>query len=247
MLHNLKLTLFDFMKVKCLLVDDEPLAIQLLENHLSNLEGFEIVGTCNNAIRAAEILREIKVDLLFLDIRMPKMTGLDLLRMTKVVPPVIITTAYRAHAMEGYELDIVDYLLKPITFDRFFKAVEKYLRLYRILPVDKAATAPPISVVNIKTGGKYLRLSAEDIRYIESFRDQIVIHNKDGGLVSAKYKISEIEKELDGNIFLRIHRSYIVNIKAITAFNNYLVSVDTTELPVGASYRDFVFSILKNG
>lgn len=247
MLHNLKLTSFDFMKVKCLLVDDEPLAIQLLENHLSNLEGFEIVGTCNNAIRAAEILRETKVDLLFLDIRMPKMTGLDLLRMTKVVPPVIITTAYRAHAMEGYELDIVDYLLKPITFDRFFKAVEKYLRLYRVLPGDKAVKAPPIAVVNIKSGGKYLRLPAEEIRYIESFRDQIVIHNKEGEPLSAKYKISEIEKELDGNFFLRIHRSYIVNIKAITAFNNYSVNVDATELPVGASYRDFVFSILKNG
>ena len=116
------------MKTRCLIVDDEPLAIQLIEKHLSQLELFEVVATANNAIKALEILKSKEIDLLFCDIKMPMLTGLDLLKTLKNPPKSIITTAHREFALDGYELDIIDYLLKPITFERFFKAIEKYLR-----------------------------------------------------------------------------------------------------------------------
>ena len=115
-------------RIKCILVDDEPLAIKLVENHLKQLEIFEVVATCSNAIKALEVLRSQTIDLMFLDIKMPQLTGIDFLKTLKYPPAIIITTAYREFALEGYELDIVDYLLKPITFDRFFKAVDRYLR-----------------------------------------------------------------------------------------------------------------------
>src|SRR4051794_22686749 len=116
------------MKIRCLLVDDEPLAISLLQKHLQQLDFFEVAGTCGNALKAIEILNKQSIDLLFLDIKMPKISGFDLLKTMRNPPKTIITTAYREYALDGYDLDIVDYLLKPITFDRFFKAVERYLR-----------------------------------------------------------------------------------------------------------------------
>ncbi|RYF88592.1 MAG: response regulator, partial [Chitinophagaceae bacterium] len=117
------------MKVKCLLVDDEPLAIQLLQNHIAQLNTLEVVASCSNAIKAMEILRSTRVDLMFLDIKMPGLTGIDFLKGLKDPPSAIITTAYREYAIEGYELDLVDYLLKPITFERFFLAIDRYLRM----------------------------------------------------------------------------------------------------------------------
>src|SRR5882672_7712039 len=116
------------MKIRCLLVDDEPLAIALLQKHLQQLDFFEVAGTCNNAAKAIEILSTRQIDLLFLDIQMPKISGIALLKTLRHPPKTIITTAHREYALDGYDLDIVDYLLKPITFDRFFKAIERYLR-----------------------------------------------------------------------------------------------------------------------
>jgi len=231
------------MKVRCLLVDDEPLAIQLLQTHLEKLDLFEVVATSNNAIKALEILRAETIDLLFLDIKMPQLTGIDFLKTLKNPPAVIITTAYREYALDGYDLDIIDYLLKPITFDRFFKAIDRYLRTVKVQPALKTAPLTE-ECIYIKSGGKFHKLNVDDILYIESLKDYVVIHCAQQQ-VTTKYKISDMEQELKPFSFLRIHRSYIVNQKKITAFTMNDVEIGAREIPIGTNYKEYVFQTLK--
>lgn len=233
------------MKIRCLLVDDEPLAINLLQNHISKLDYFEIVGTCPNALKAAEVLRTTTVDLMFLDIKMPQITGIDFLKTLKNPPSIIFTTAYREYALESYELDIIDYLLKPITFDRFFKATDRYLRISG--PTNTKIITPPLeNFIYIRNGSKFHKINTDSVLFIESVKDYIVVHQKGGVKLTAKYKIGDIEMELQGKDFLRVHRSYIINLKNITAFTAYDVEIGTIEIPIGASYKEYVFKILKN-
>jgi DNA-binding LytR/AlgR family response regulator len=233
------------MKIKCLLVDDEPLAISLLQNHISKLDYLEVVGTCSNALKAAEILRTTAVDLMFLDIKMPQITGIDFLKTLRNPPAVIFTTAYREYALESYELDIVDYLLKPITFDRFFKAADRYLRISG--PVNNKIIAPlQEDFIYIKNASKFNKVNIDSILYIESVKDYIIVHQKEGIKLNAKYKISDIEIELQDKSFLRIHRSFIINLKNITAFTAYDVEIGSIEIPIGASYKEYVFKMLKS-
>lgn len=233
------------MKIKCLLVDDEPLAINLLQNHISKLDYLEVVDTCPNALKAAEILRTTTVDLLFLDIKMPQITGIDFLKALRNPPAVIFTTAYREYALESYELDIVDYLLKPITFDRFFKATDRYLRISG--PVKNKIIMPlQENFIYIKNGSKFNKVNIDSILYVESVKDYIIVHQKEGIKLNAKYKISDIEMELQDKSFLRIHRSFIINLKNITAFTAYDVEIGNLEIPIGASYKEYVFKMLKN-
>lgn len=231
------------MKVRCLLVDDEPLAIQLLQTHLEKLDLFEAVATCSNAIKALEVLRAETIDLLFLDIKMPQLTGIDFLRTLKNPPAVIITTAYREYAVDGYDLDIVDYLLKPITFDRFFKAIDRYLRTTKVQQPLKAVPKAD-ECIYIKAGGKFHKLNVDDILYLESLKDYIVIHCVNQQ-ITAKYKISDMEQELKPWSFLRIHRSYMVNQKKITAFTMNDVEIGVREIPIGTNYKEYVFQTLK--
>jgi len=229
----------DSMRIKCLLVDDEPLAIQLIQNHIAQLDGFDVVGTCSNAIQAMEVLRTTTIDLLFLDIKMPKITGLSFLRALQHPPAVIITTAYREYAVEGYELDVVDYLLKPITFERFFKAIDRFLRIKP--PVQQPATVlgNMEQVMHIRSKGKVHRIQIDEIIYVESIKDYIVIHFADKK-ITAKYKFGDFEKELAGKPFLRVHRSFIVNLHRITAFSANDIEIGGTEIPIGASYKEYV-------
>ncbi|RWU06457.1 LytR/AlgR family response regulator transcription factor [Pedobacter chitinilyticus] len=231
------------MKVRCLLVDDEPLAIQLLQTHLEKLDLFEVVATCSNAIKALEVLRAETIDLLFLDIKMPQLTGIDFLRTLKNPPAVIITTAYREYAVDGYDLDIVDYLLKPITFDRFFKAIDRYLRTTKVQQPLKAMPTTD-EAIYIKAGGKFHKLNVEDILYLESLKDYIVIHCVNQQ-ITAKYKISDMEEELKPFSFLRIHRSYLVNQKKITAFTMNDIEIGSREIPIGTNYKEYVFQTLR--
>jgi two-component system LytT family response regulator len=232
------------MKVRCLLVDDEPLAIQLVKNHLEQLELFEVVATCSNAIKALEVLRSKTIDLMFLDIKMPQLNGIDFLKTLKNPPAVIMTTAYREFALDGYDLDIVDYLLKPITFDRFFKAIDRYLRSVQtqvgVLPETGIA-----QFIYVKVGGKFHKLYADDILYIESLKDYVIIHCVDQK-INAKYKISDIEIELKPFDFIRIHRSFIVNPKKITAFTVNDIEIGPKEIPIGTNYKEYVFKMLKS-
>lgn len=237
------------MKIKCLITDDEPLAIALLQNHISQLSTLEVVGTCSNALQAAQELRTKQVDLLFLDIKMPQITGIEFLKTLRQPPAVIFTTAYREYALEGYELDVVDYLLKPITFERFFKAVERYYSRFspRETTAVTARPAPQEEYIFLKTGNKYNKILADDILYIESVKDYVVLHRADGSTFMAKYKIGDMEAEVRDKRFLRIHRSFIVNLSRVTAFTLQDVEVGRQELPIGNSYREFVFKVLKEG
>lgn len=245
------------MKTRCLIVDDEPLAIELLETHLRHLDQLEIVATSSNAIKALEIIQTQEIDLMFLDIQMPMLTGIDFLKSLKNPPKVIFTTAYRDYALEGYELDVVDYLLKPISFDRFFKAINKYFQL--TTQHEGGVSVVPAQAINTNTSKQeefkkhlYVRINKKhhkvilnDVTYIESIKDYIKIHMVDGDL-QVKEKISEFEHKLPQQQFLRIHRSFIVNLEKVTAFTSQDVEIGTTEIPIGISYKQGVLGVLEN-
>lgn len=231
------------MKVKCLIVDDEPLAIRLIEKHIAKIDALEVVATCNTALKAFEILNSQSIDLLFLDIKMPNITGIEFLKNLKNPPKTILTTAYRDYALEGYDLGVVDYLLKPITFERFFKAVDRFLSESSKSEV-KIKESIDNEFIVIKSGIKNYKIDVKDILYIESLKDYIKINTIDGKNITSKYKISDIEEELDGKYFLRIHRSFIINSTKITAFTNNEIEINGVEIPVGASYKDNVLLFL---
>lgn len=236
------------MKTKCLIVDDEPLAIQLLKAHVEQVSLLELTDTCDNALDAFEVLKTRPVDLLFLDIQMPMLTGVEFLKSLPNPPKVIFTTAYRDYAMEGYELNIVDYLLKPITFERFFKAINKYLELTRNtapLPQPSGLAVPkqdePHIYINVNK--KHHKVLFGDILYVESLKDYLKLHLKEGSLVT-KEKISEFMEKLPEG-FLRVHRSYIVNQRHITAFTATDIEIGRMEIPIGGNYKMEVMDRLK--
>jgi two-component system LytT family response regulator len=235
-------------KIRCLLVDDEPLAIALLRQHIAQVEMLEVAGECPNAVKALEVLRMREIDLLFLDIRMPSLDGLELLKMLRQPPKVIITTAYREYALDGYDLDIVDYLLKPITFDRFLKAIHRVLRLAEGSNGSPGYVIPAKSegpTLLIKSGYRNVRVGTDTILYMESVKDYMKIRTSSGD-VTTKYKISDMEADLGGGHFLRIHRSFIVNLKQVTAFTASHVEIGGVELPIGESYKELVLKVIRS-
>jgi DNA-binding LytR/AlgR family response regulator len=234
------------MKYKCLIVDDEPLAIRLIEKHISQIESLEVVATCNSAIKAFEIVNTQQIDLLFLDIKMPNLTGIDFLKSLKNPPKTIFTTAYRDFALESYDLETVDYLLKPITFERFLKAVDKFTRLStQTFPQVQKETIVSDYIV-VKSGSKHHKIVLNDIVYIESLKDYIQIHLHNDTTIVTKYTLSDIEKELATYNFLRVHRSFIINTTNITAFSTNEIDLNhSKEIPIGASYKDIVLVFLE--
>lgn len=235
------------MKTRCLLVDDEPLAIKLLESHIEKLDNLEIVGSCSNAMNAFEILRDKKVDLLFLDIQMPQITGIDFLKTLKNPPKVIITTAYRQYALEGYELDVVDYLLKPISFERFMKAVNKYYHYsskdIQVISHFSAMENDGINYLDVKENKKIIRINLKDIRFIEGLNEYVGINTGERRIVT-KTSLSRIEEKLPSDQFIRIHKSFIVPLLKIRSFSSTTVEVDNKELPIGRSYKNMVMKTL---
>ena len=236
------------MKTRCLIVDDEPLAIQLLKSHVEQLPNLELVDTCDNALEAFEVLKSKVVDLLFLDIQMPMLTGVEFLKSLAQPPKVIFTTAYRDYAMEGYELNIVDYLLKPITFERFFKAINKYHELHgTAAPTAPVMPAQPQEAQNdhlfINVNKKYHKVLFSDILYIESLKDYLRIHTTTDP-ITTKEKISEfVEKLPEG--FIRVHRSFIVNKQKVTAYTASDIEIGLKEIPIGGNYKLQVMEALK--
>ncbi len=232
------------MKTRCLLVDDEPLAIQLLQKHIAQLESFEVAATTPNAIKALEILKSTEIDLLFCDIKMPVLSGIDLIKTLKNPPKTIITTAYREFALDGYELDIVDYLLKPITFERFFKAIEKYLRVNQII---KPNLQNPFdaTILTIKSNNKFHKINTNDLLYLESQKDYMKFVLKDRE-ITAKCKIGEIETQISDKGFLRIHRSFIVNLLYVNSYSATKVEINKYTIPIGMSYKELVMSFILN-
>ncbi len=233
------------MKIKCLVVDDEPLAIRLIEKHIAKIDNLEVVATCNTALKAFEILNLQKIDLMFLDIKMPNITGIEFLKNLKNPPKTILTTAYRDYALEGYDLGVVDYLLKPITFERFFKAVDKFLSTNTANIEVKTKESVPDEFILVKSGIKNYKINTNDIIYIESLKDYIKINTTGDKNITSKYKIGDIQQELNQDNFLRIHRSFIINTSKITAFTLNEIEVGGIEVPIGASYKDDVLLYLE--
>ncbi len=234
------------MKTKCIIVDDEPLAIKVIKNHLQSFEDIEIVAECNNAIEADKILRENNIDLIFLDIEMPKVSGFEFLKSLKKETKIIIITAYRNYALKGYEYDIVDYLLKPVSFDRFYKAIKKFYKLQRISDVqvfgETNKQSHPFAYFNEdKTIHK---IYLDDILYIESFREYIKVHTAQKSVMT-KLPISKIEEKLKDHDFIRIHKSFVVSVCKVEAFNSRIIIINGNELPIGRTYKDMVMKTLK--
>ncbi|MEQ9301274.1 MAG: LytTR family DNA-binding domain-containing protein [Cyclobacteriaceae bacterium] len=234
------------MKIRCLVVDDEPLAINVIKSFVERLDQLELVNTCANAIEAFNLLSNEQIDLLFIDIQMPQMTGLEFLKALKSPPKVIITTAYREYAMEGYELDVVDYLLKPISFDRFLKAINKVTdqapnaESNARLVVSSAEEDPYIFVREDK---KMRKIVVKEIQYIESIKDYVKIIT-DGHVFTTYLQISYLEKKLPEESFVRVHRSFIVGICHIKAYSSTDIEIGDQSIPIGRHYKNHVMSLL---
>jgi DNA-binding LytR/AlgR family response regulator len=229
-------------KWKCLIVDDEPPALKVLKRYTEALEYLEIIGTLNNACQVTDVLHSQKVDLMFLDINMPKLLGTQLLKTIKDPPKVIFTTAHKDYAVDAFELDAIDYLLKPVSFERFLKAVNKFCQINHV-EADPHDNAP--GFLYFRSDRKMVKVFLDDIMYIESFKDYIVIHRQNGEDLKVKYAISSVDNMLPKNLFLRIHRSYIVSMSKVSAFTINDVEIGKIELPIGRSYPD-VFRQLTN-
>lgn len=236
------------MKTKCLIVDDEPLARDLVRSHVNKLENLEIVAECSDAIKAFQALREKQVDLIFLDIRMPQITGIEFLKTLKHPPKVILTTAFREYALDGFALDVVDYLLKPITFERFLKAVNKY---YQVASNDSrpASSDNPENYNNkpfiyVKENKRAVKIYLPEILYIEGLSEYVQIYTPQRRIIT-KTSMTKMEEKLPDGHFLRIHKSYIISVDRIEAFTATSIEVAKKEIPIGRSYKNSVLSLLK--
>lgn len=225
------------MKFKYLIVDDEPLARKLIASHASKIEGLELVGECGNAIEAANLLRNKSVDLIFLDIQMPEMTGFQFASTLKNPPAIILTTAFRDYAPEAFDLNVVDYLLKPISFERFLKSVNKFFDQVNGKGISVASVIHEEQrFVHIKADRKIHKVSESEILYIESLDDYVKVHLKDTILITRE-NISALEDKLPYPPFVRIHRSFIININWVKTISNDGVELNGKELPFGRAFR----------
>lgn len=234
---------------RCLIIDDEPLGIKLIRAHLDKLESFEVAGECKSALNAVEYLRSEKIDLIFLDINMPEISGIDFLKTLSDPPYVIITTAYRDYALDGYDLDVVDFLIKPISFERFLKAINRYCNRTRTSPLiagNNSGEADEKKYVYIQDGKNTYKLVYDDIIYFEGYGEyvKVITINKN---YLVRDSLAEFEHKLSSDFFVRIHKSYLINIRKILGFNTNNVMLKNIELPIGRVYREKVMKILKAG
>lgn len=236
------------MKTRCIIIDDEPLARDLMRNHIEKLDNFEIVAECADAMKALQELREKKVDLMFMDIQMPQITGIEFLKILKNPPKVIITTAYREYAIDGFELDVVDYLLKPITFERFLKSVNKYYQVSQ----DESTVAAPVSetmqpdeaFIYVRENKRVIKVHLNEILYVEGLSEYVQIYT-DKKKIITKTTMTSLEEKLPNECFMRIHKSFIVSMARIEAFTSTTIEVPGKELPIGRSFKNSVLSALQ--
>lgn len=235
------------MKTKCLIVDDEPLALKVIESHIRKIPNLEIVNSCCNAVEAFDVLLHKHIDLVFLDVQMPEITGIDLLKSLKKAPAIIFTTAYRDFALEAYELDVIDYLLKPIAFERFFKSISKYYQWKgdNDLVIKGGGNSNHLedSFVYVRSDRKVLKILVGDILFVESLKDYVKIH-MEHDVVITREKISVLEEKLPEDQFIRTHRSFLVASKSIKAFTAETIEIKNHEIPIGRTYKNSVLSFL---
>jgi len=231
------------MKLKCIIVDDEPVARKLLEEYISDVDFLELTGKAENPVKASALLNG-DVDLMFLDINMPKMSGIEFLRSSISLPSTIMTTAYSEYALEGFELNVLDYLLKPINFNRFLMAVTKLKSQNTAeVVVNPQGVSTERAHLFININKKRVKIYLDEILYIESKREYISIVIKDRSFLT-KFQLSEIEELLASNNFIRVHRSFIVAKNKIDAFTASDVEISGQQIPIGRSYKELVLAIM---
>jgi len=231
------------MKYRYLIVDDEPFARKLVASHASKIEGLELSGECGDAIEASNLLRTQSVDLIFLDIQMPEITGLQFVSTLKNPPSIILTTAYRDFAPEAFDLDVVDYLLKPISFERLLKSVNKFF--------DRKASTAQMGVggegremfLHVKADRKVHKIPLIEILFVESLDEYVKVHLRDRIIVTRE-NISTLEERLPGNLFVRIHRSFIVSASQITSVSAEGVELNKKLLPFGRAFKQSAMAML---
>lgn len=233
---------------KILIVDDEKPARELLKLHIGKVNELELIGTCSNAIEAKRMLSENTVDILLLDVQMDEITGLDLLRMLKVQPATILTTAYSEFALEGYELDVVDYLVKPISFQRFFKSVSKAIEVVKAKKVLSQSNSLPAAEstnhIFIKVENKLVRIEFDNLLYLESYGEYVKFHTVDKMYLTLK-TLTFFEKNLPSNSFYRLHRSYMVNLNKIDVIEDGSVNIGKKWIPISRKLKEEFLQILK--
>jgi len=226
---------------KCLIVDDEPLAVEILESYVGRLPDFQVIGTYYSAVEAFESLQQTLPDLLLMDIKMPGLNGIQLLKSLKKRPQVLFTTAHKEYAIEGFELDAVDYLLKPFGFPRFQKAIEKYLRLMTATSLEASHTE---KFLLVRSDGKWVKTPHQQILFIEGLKDYVRVHTPQKRIM-VHATMKELAEQLPQEHFLRIHRSYIINWQYVAEVEGHSFKVNERLLPVGRTYRSQVQAQLK--
>lgn len=246
-------------KLKCIAVDDEPLALDIIEDYVSKVPFLELVKRTENAIEALQMVQEGGIDLVFLDIQMPELTGIQFLKIANGKADYILTTAYSQYALESYDLNVSDYLLKPIAFDRFYKAVEKVHNRSKIqqAPVDiplqplftaapvKPAATPVQDFIFVKTEHKIQKIELDDILYIEGLKDYISIFTKNERVITLQ-NMKKMEETLPRDQFIRVHKSYIIALDKIESIERSRISICGKIIPIGDTYRDEFFKHIDN-
>lgn len=233
-------------RINCLAVDDEPPALTVLEQYITAVPGLELSGKCNNAVEAMEALQQHRIDLIFLDIQMPQLLGTDFIRTLKNPPKIIFTTAYRKFAVEGFELNAVDYLLKPISFERFIKAVNKVMDTRLVESVESQAEHKKEvgdHYLYFRSDRKMVKVSLEEILYVESLKDYIKVVTPTKSIIT-KQSISSLEELLPNDKFIRIHRSFIISLNKIESYTSEMVEVAHKEFPISRMYKHEVGKLL---
>ncbi len=233
-------------KFNCLIVEDEPLAAEILEDYIHQVPFLQLTAKCNDAIYALELLQKEKIDLIFLDIHLPKLKGLDFIKTLSEPPRIIITSAYPEYALQGYELNVIDYLLKPIEFNRFIMAVNKLKHINEFEHLSNISTTlPERPYLFFNVSKKKVKMFLDEILYIESLKEYIKVISKDKSILT-KFQLGEIEDILNKNNFLRIHRSFIVAKDKIDAFSATDVEINGQQIPIGRSYKEIAIASLEN-
>jgi two-component system, LytTR family, response regulator len=226
--------------IKCLIVDDEPMARDVIRRYIEKVPILKLEGECGNAIDALLFLQDQNVDLIFLDIKMPQLSGTEFVKALRSAPKIIFTTAFKEYAMDGFELDAVDYLLKPVSFDRFLRAITKAYpkktdELISTVKTEEASKKNNSGFIYLKADRKMVKVMLDDIIYIESARDYLKVFTQHNSIIT-RQTLSSLEAMLSDNEFIRIHRSYIVSLKKINSFTHETVEIGNKELPIGKYY-----------
>ena len=234
------------MKTRCIVVDDEPLARELVANYLQKIDNVELVARCANAMEAFQILKEKKVDLIFLDVNMPQISGIDFIRSLNNPPKVIIISAHKEYALEGFELDVIDYLLKPVSFSRLLKAVDKYFMISdKSTQLLSSATPQEDEFIFLKENKKVVKVILHEIDYIEAMGEYCQVF-VEGRRIIPKLSIKNFEEILNEKDFIRIHKSIMIPLKKVTAFSASTIEINKKkELPIGRSYKKSVLHALQ--